>query len=139
MGFLSKMMPTRRKAQVDLRVVANLDDIITRSSAFVLHGKSHTIEPMSVERFMKWSAALAELFALKEKKDIQTEELLDAYTHAFQSVCPSITRKDIENSSQAQLAGLYGLILDHVAGKIHTEESKKKLETVPIHPRSTES
>ena len=129
MSFWAKILPARSKALEGVEIFANLDDIITKPLAFVLHGKTHLISPLTTEQFLGWSTALAGLWDLKDKKGLEPDQLIDAYTKAIRSVCKTITKADIEQSTQAQIAAIYGLVLDHCMGRAHTEDYLKKKPT----------
>lgn len=120
-----KLKPARARAS-EVSIIANLDDLITKPTAFTLHGKEHVIEPLSTKLFLQWSEALADFYALKEKPKVEADVLIDTYLKVFKSVCPTIERKDLEDATQAQIAALYSIILDHCTGKTPMGESEKK-------------
>ena len=128
MGLFSKkkFMPTRMSASNDYDVISNIDDILDKPIAFVLHGKAHQINPVTTREFLEWSKALAGLSALRDKKHNDEKELIEAHLLTINTLCPSITKEDLETATQAQIAAIYGILLDHVSGKAHTEDYKKK-------------
>lgn len=126
MGFFTRFRPARSMALQDIKVVSNLDDILTQPVAFILHGKTHYLEPLNTETFFRWSECLAQLFELKNQDKLPSSELLDAYDKLFRSVCPTITRSDIAECKQSQIAALLSVLLDHVSGRVKGEEYGKK-------------
>lgn len=109
----------------------DLDKIQAESVTFRLHGKLYEIAPLSAEQFFIWAAAYQDFLALKDKGEIKTEDLSEAYFRIFNAVCPTMTREDVLNCSQQQAAVLFGVIMDAVTGKEPPEAAqiKKKVLT----------
>ena len=55
--------------------------------------------------------------------------MLDGYYNLFKSVCDTITHKDIESMSAAQIAALFKLTIDAISGEAQatSEVGKKKI------------
>lgn len=117
-------------------VVADLDAILTQPINFRFAGKVHSIRPIKVAENYAVANAISELWALKDMKEITASQLIDRYFALVSSVCPTIKRKDIEGMTQAQVTGLYQLIVDAVTGKAQAksqsddEEKKKRLQSL---------
>ena len=120
---------TGRKVSQNATIVSDLDKMIAEPIAFRLHGKIHTIEPISVKEFYAYTNALARLNALRDKENIENGELVDAYFNLFTSVCKSIKIEDLENMTQAQVGALFQLVIDSVTGKAYTSDEEKKKPT----------
>jgi hypothetical protein len=106
---------TGRKKE-EINVVSDLDAMIADPVPFRYLGRVHKIKPISVLEFYKYTNALANLMALKDRKDATSEDMLDAYFNLFKSVCDTITHKDIESMSTAQIAALFKLTVDSITG-----------------------
>lgn len=119
-----KFWPTRQKHKAEL--VADLDALVNDPVAFKVLGKEHIIEPISAVEFFKYTNAYAKLWNLTEGKTITLEgdKLIDAYHELFSAVCKTITRKDIEAMSQAQIGALFQVISDTVTGRYHVDQKK---------------
>ena len=119
-----KLWPTRTKHTAEL--VADFDAMTTDPVAFKLNGKIHEIKPISTGEFFAYANAYAKLMAMLDEKKltINPGELIERYFELFYSVCPSITIEDIKNSNNAQVAGLYQLIIDTVTGRTHADQKK---------------
>jgi hypothetical protein len=111
----------------NVEIVSNLDDIISKKIAFVLHGKTHLIHEITTKVFLQLSNALAGLWAMHEKKETEAGEVITAFYDTIHSVCDSITKEDIEQCTQIQLAGIFNLIMTHVMGNAQANEGKKKV------------
>lgn len=109
-------------------IVADLDAILTEPIHFRLLGKVHTLEPITTENFLLYTNALAKLFQMRDEKMISSQDLIQRYFDLFSSVCKTIELKDIQGMTQAQVAGLYQLILDSFQGKSQAELEKKTLQ-----------
>lgn len=126
MGVLEKLKPARSRTQEDFEIIADIDAVITKPIGFRLHGRSHKIRPVTTREFMEWSSALAHLWNLKKKEDVQDEEIWKAYYNVIHTLCETITLEDIQKCEPSQIAAIYGVLLDHVTGRIQREDEKKK-------------
>lgn len=104
------------KAKEQVNVVSDLDAMIADPVPFRFGGRVHNIKPISVMEFYKYTNALAALMGLKDKQDATSEDMLDAYYNLFNSVCDSITHKDLASMSTAQIAALFKLTVDAISG-----------------------
>lgn len=119
-----KLWPARSKHTTEL--VADFDAMSTDPVAFKLNGKIHEIKPITTGEFFAYANAFAKLMAMLDEKKItiQPSELIERYYELFKSVCDTITIDDIRNSNNAQVAGLYQLVVDTVTGKTHADQKK---------------
>lgn len=130
-GIFGKLMPVRQKySEAAQNAVADLDAILTEPVSFKLHGKSHVINPLSVEKFMVLTAAIVDINELQKKSDITPSELIDKYYALMNGVCPSIKRKDIEDMTQQQVAALYEIVMNTITGKIFAQKKSLTMTTV---------
>jgi hypothetical protein len=129
---LFKLRPTRDAAISDDVVVSDLDAIAGKEVAFKWRGRKYLIRPMTTEQFFNLSRQLVELDKLTHVKDDNGDALLGrwaaAYAKLFKIACPEITLNDVEDMTQAQIAALFNLILECVAGKAQVDIEKKKRE-----------
>lgn len=116
-----KLRPAR---QINYEQVADLDAMLSEPVAFKLHGKQHVIRPLDVEQFMKLTGALTDIYALQKQKDVTAETLVDTYYALMHECCSSITREDIENMTQQQVAALFELVIETITGKLFAEKKK---------------
>lgn len=112
-------------------VVSDLDKMIAEPIAFRLHGKVHKIKPVSVSEFFKYTNALAALTRLKDKDAFTANDILVRYYDLIAAVCDTITYKDVEQMTHAQIAALFSIVIEAVTGKAHAsndEDEKKNLK-----------
>lgn len=129
-----KLWPTRTKYSAE--PLTDLDAIIAESVSFRFSGKIHTLRPISLEEFLKFTNAQAKLlFKLKNlEHKVTVDELVMLYHNVISSVCDSITEDDIRRMEQVQVAALYQLVIDLVTGQVRPgEEQKKSRKKIPIY------
>lgn len=117
-GFLLERSGTA--AGSEAKLVSDLDRMLTESIAFKLHGKVHRINPITVEEFYKFTKAFSLVGGLKAE-GISPAEAVTLYHEVISSVAPSVSRKDIEGMTQAQVGALLQLVIEAVTGKAYTE------------------
>lgn len=114
-------------------VVLDLDQILATPKAFTFQGEDFIIRAIEVEEFMKVTQALAHLDALKAEKSITNEQLVDAYTELFGSVCSKFKRRHIESMTLSQVGALFNFVLKCISGEAFKEltpqeqDEKKKM------------
>jgi hypothetical protein len=119
-------------------LISDLDALIEKPVSFRLHGRIHSILPITTETFMVYTNAFANLYELNKQEKISPKELILRYHDIISSVCKTVSVEDIENMTQPQIAALYQLIVDTVQGKTQAqigEAEKKKLmgtQTLPL-------
>jgi len=119
-----RLWPARSKHTAEL--VADFDALSSEPISFRLNGKIHQIKPINTAEFFKYANAYAKLMQMLDEKrtTIHPRELIERYFEVFSSVCDSITMADIENSNNAQMAGLFQLIIDTVSGRSQADQKK---------------
>lgn len=127
-GFLNKKLkPTRQRyTEAATQSVADLDALLVEPVSFKLHGKMHTINPLSVEQFMLLSSALVEIVDLQKKEGLTSDELIERYYGLVTSVCDTVTKDDIREMSQQQVSALFNLIIETITGKLFVEKKNLK-------------
>lgn len=121
-------MPARQKSKDQLPIeVADLDAMLVDPVSFVLHGKTHVINPLSVEQFARVTLALEKLYGLQAESDVTAEKLIDRYFDLISTCCATVSKDDIANMSQYQIGALLEIILNTITGKIFSDSGKKKL------------
>ncbi len=121
------LRPARSQAsQTTREIVSDLDAIVSQSVSFKLHGKYHEIKPISTKTYMLYVNALSEVFALKDKEKITSDELINKYFLLVKSVCETVEREDIEKMTQAQIGAMFELIMNTITGSAQVEAEKKK-------------
>jgi hypothetical protein len=105
--------------------ICDLDALVDTSLSFRLHSNVHKLLPVSNIVFLRFVNGLSKIQQDVNNKQIGAEEFQAEMLSLFQSVCPTITKQDLENNTQAQTAALFSLIIDHVQGR--TADDKKKM------------
>ncbi len=120
-----KKKPTRVSSE-DIRVVTDLDRLVSESVGFRWNGKVHLIKPMSTEVFLFVLKDLARMDAIYKSKIRDEDTILRTYASLFQNVCDTISYDDVLKMSHAQITALFREIMDCVKGKAQSDESQKK-------------
>lgn len=125
--FFGKLRGRGFRFTEEFVVVTNLDAIKSRTIGFRFNGKIHKIRPLSIEKYIEATAAMAAIGELiASKKRITTEaRVMDAYDAIFSVICPSVTRSDLENMSVQQIGALYNTVIEHIMGRDQFEAQKK--------------
>lgn len=116
-----------------VEVVTDLDAIVGRTIGIVVLGRKHVVKPLDMRQFIQASNAFAALNQMSDQsKGVKTEdELLDAYTEVFSSMCPTIKRKHVEQMNHQQVGALLNTLMAQYAGKVLGDDQKKRLELMP--------
>lgn len=125
MRFRKKSIPK------DVELISDIDAILAQPIYFRLHGKVRSIKPVSTENFLKYTAALSGFYGLREQKNVTPDELINAYHELAKSISDDISRDDICQMTQAQVAAMFTLILKSVSGEAQAEAEKKKTMMSP--------
>lgn len=131
--MLGKFLPTRQdsKAKSAAVMVADLDAMTTKPVSFRLLGRVHTIEPLTVQQFIGFAAAYADVLKMQDQEVVTPAQMVDSYFNLVSSVCKSITKADIQKMSQQQVAALFQIMVDLHTGRLFGDE-KKTLEKVML-------
>lgn len=113
--------------QPDVKVVSNLDAMVSAPVGVQLHGKIIKIRPMSTRNFAVVSAALAEMVTLKDKPDLTDADAKKLYQQLFLDVVDDLTIEDIERMETPQILALYQIILDCYGGRAQVDAEKKNV------------
>ena len=128
-----KLWPSRQDAKKKQEqpsvMVADLDALLTEKISFKLFGKVHTIDPLTVEQFAKFSQAYFEVTQMGGKAKVSPEEMIAAYSKLTSVVVPSVGRDEISKMTQQQAAGLFQIMADLHTGRLFGDE-KKTLQKV---------
>lgn len=112
-------------------VIRDFDALVIEPVAFKLHGKIHTLKPISVEELWKFAHAMQAVQSATEKNEISVDGIKGAYLAIFQSVCPSIQMEDVDQMNQAQIGALLQFVIDTIKGASQVDdyeiEKKKSL------------
>ena len=128
-GILTKLRPARQAAE-DIRVVVDLDSLISEPVGFRFRGKIYQIQPVTTRQFMQMSQVLGELQSLNTAQKSGTEvheETINAAFHRYVSaICPELTMELLVSMTLAQRGALLTLILRHATGTVDQPETEKK-------------
>lgn len=124
-------LPSRQKhkKQVGAVQVADLDALLTQKVSFRLFGEDHVIEPLTVEEFINFSKAYADILKLQEQEVVSPEELVAAYGRMIEIVCDTVKTEDVKKMTQSQVVALFSMLTDIHTGKLFADQ-KKSLEKV---------
>ena len=114
-------MPAR---SANIESIADLDAMIVEPVSFKLHGKTHVISPLTTQQFLVLSAALNNIYQLKNDGEVTAQVLIDRYYELMHIASKTITKSDIEKMSQYQVSALFELITQTITGKLFSEKKK---------------
>lgn len=131
-----KFLPSRQKQKAKGLapvMVSDLDAMISQPVSFKVLGKTHVIQPLTVQQFTQFAFAYSQIMALHNQEVVTPDELVEAYYKMVSSVCDTVTKEDISKMSQQQVAGLFQIMVDLQAGKLFGDDGQKKtLEKVSL-------
>lgn len=116
------------RATVEVRVVADLDRLVSESVGFMLHGKVRRIKPLTQETFLKVINELATLDMLRTSKDFEPIKLRKAYLSLFSKACEPMSDSDLKQMTDAQIGALVQQIIECVTGRAQASGEKKNLQ-----------
>lgn len=115
----------------EVKVISDLDRLISEHTGFKWHGTVHVIKPISTELFLKLTAEFDRLQSLLKKDDRDQKMVLDAYAKLFGAVCDTISIHDVREMTFAQIGALFALVMRCVTGQAQVEDQKKSPEESP--------
>lgn len=123
MGILHSFKPTRdaKKHNEPMKLIADLDAIISQPIGFKYLGNQYVIEPLTTESYMDLILAYQNLQFLLKRRDEQDgtvtlDQTYEAYYTLMHSVCPTITLSEIKKGKLIQLSAMLGLMIKHITG-----------------------
>lgn len=107
------MKPTRAQAEAkpDDEVLCDLDAVLSRRVTFIFRGRTHVIEPITVERLFDFWFQVEEFKKLEQKEPDASNA---AFYKVMRSVCKTLTLDDCAQMTVVQK----GDLVSHVAAKI---------------------
>lgn len=124
----------RNKPAKTPEVIADLDAILVEPVAFTLHGKNHTVAPISTEQSFRLANKLNEFQELMKKEGLNADTVISGYWELVQIAAPSLTRKDIEDATERQLSSLFSFIVRAYTGELFSEKKKTVTEKISVQP-----
>lgn len=115
----------------EVKVISDLDRLISEHTGFKWQGKVHVINPISTELFLKLTAEFDRLQGLLKQDDRDQKLVLDSYAKLFGAVCDTITIHDVREMTFAQIGALFALVMRCVTGQAQVEGQKKSPEENP--------
>src|SRR5689334_17326762 len=106
--------------------IADLDKINNRKYYFSLHGVDHEVCPPSMGDWFEIVNSNQNLWSLKDREKLTTDEVVDSYFELLSKMCPTLTKDDIRKSKQWQLTALWQIGVDMMNGY----EEKKTLTSM---------
>lgn len=121
----------------EVKVVTDLDRLITEHTGFRWNGKVHVINPISTELFLKLTNEFDRIERLIKGGSNEPKLVLDAYAKLFSSVCDTISIHDVREMTYPQIGALFTLVVRCVTGRAQVEEQKKSPATTPTEASPT--
>jgi len=112
----------------DVKVVADLDRMISDPVGFRFQGKIHVIKPMTQEVFLRAASAFAKMDQMRKDPVYDPEKLIAVYVDLFNKVCDTIGENEIRSMTDAQRGAVVQQIVDCITGRAHADEDKKKTQ-----------
>lgn len=136
-GVLSKIMPARAAA-TPVRVVVDIDKLISERVGFVWRGKTYPIEAVTTEQFMRMADVLGEIQTLikaqSEGAKTSEESIYEAYHRYISVLCPSFTMDELRKMPIPGLHAILNLIIKHATGQpMNMDEWMEKKKMMPAH------
>lgn len=107
-------------------VIADLDAMLVEPVAFKLHGKEHIIKPITFEQHLRITQGFNEFNAMLGKPGLKPDDIVDGYLKLVQVAVPTMTKEDVEQAEQSQLASVFSLIVRSYTGELFADQEKKK-------------
>lgn len=130
MGLASFLRKYKTQIPDDVTIVADLDRLISAPIYFKLQGKTHQLEPITVERFLELMQGMNVMDILRQKHakgdTVSKEELYAGYSEVFKAMCKTVGRAEVNQMTESQIGALFQLVLNCVTGKAYVEETQKK-------------
>ena len=122
MGIISKLMPARSANEEPVKIISDLDSLISRRIGVKFQGKVLEIEPVDTQSFIRIAQASFEFHKLLHDKEMNNVEVTQdqiyrAYYKFISILCPSISMDEIKSMKVQQLSALMQTIVAHISGK----------------------
>lgn len=114
-------------------IVTDLDALLSEPVPFKFNGKIHTLKPMGLDEFLKYTNAQFEFRSGYENDKSIKEDFAKRFHAVLSSVCETITLDDVMHMTQPQIAALYQLVIDMVCGQVDQGDGKKKRKRIDIY------
>ena len=126
--MFGRLRPSRSQAN-EVKVVVDLDRLVSESVGFMLHGTVRRIKPITQEQFFFVINELAALDSMRLGKEYTLEDLRKAYLSLFKKACEPIDDNDLKRMTDSQIAALVQQIVDCVRGRAQVSAEKKTPQT----------
>lgn len=113
----------------EVKVIVDLDRLISQSVGFMLHGKVRRVKPMTMDTFLFVTNELAALDVLRQQKTHDYVGLRKAYAKLIKRACEPISDHEIKLMTDPQIAALIQHIIDCVRGNGQMSAEKKTPKT----------
>lgn len=111
-----------------VRIVTDLDRLVSGPVGFRWNGKIHVIKPMSTATFLRALNEMAKMGGMSGDQLKDIGKINRAYHGLFSTVCDTVSLKDVESMSQAQVMNLYREINRCVTGEAEPTATEKKTQ-----------
>lgn len=120
MGLIQKLMPSRSE-HTPVKVIADLDALISQPIGFKYLGKDFIIDPMTTENFIQITKALHDMEVALKADGMDQDAIYLTYYNFIHALCKSITLSDIKKAALPQLHALMALLIKHIKGETGQE------------------
>lgn len=121
---LFNIKPTRAQAEEKVDLICDLDVIAETKSTVKIFGKTHYLKPVTTEVFFQFAGAYADIAKMSNSSP---EEINEQYGKLVNSVCPTITKKNVEQMTMVQKWALVNGLANKILGQPQDGEKKKTL------------
>lgn len=120
MGLLHRLMPTRGEHK-PVKVIADLDLLVSQPIGFKYLGRDHVIQPMTTANYIEVVKALHDMEMIVGKRqddpDFDQDSIYAAYHRFVSALCKTISIEDIKKAKLPQLHALMALMISHIKGE----------------------
>jgi hypothetical protein len=124
--LFKRFLPARQT--VEVRVMMDLDRLISEPVGFMLHGKIRCVKPLTQKNFMYMTNELAALDTIRLSGERDPAKIRKAYLELFRKACEPITEDDLTKMTDAQIGALVQQIIECVTGRAQASGEKKTLQ-----------
>lgn len=114
----------------NVKVISDLDDLVSEDVAFVYKGKTYVLNPVTAEDMMKMEVARAKLvLMLTGRADglaLPPDEIYERYFELISPIVKDLTYPDIRSMNVVQLNALLNLVFRQLTGDPELYGEKKK-------------
>lgn len=124
--FFRRFKPARQEIPSDIKMIVDLDRLISEPVGFRFRGRVHQIKPLTNAQFFRVINDFTQLQWLAKQEKVDHQQVIGGYAKIFQTCCPTISNNDVASMTPSQMAALFQQIHDIVTGKAFSPDEEKK-------------